>query len=113
VVNAVFARLARSAVADIHSSERLHLKREMLDNVPSPSAFFNTAQKSAVFLITAPVRDERRHQFLHSLIKTFEFIGRFVLVILNIEPHYNQLFPVTAPIIRSAQCSYFENFHIS
>jgi predicted nucleic acid-binding protein len=63
VVNSVLARLARSAVADVHSGERLQFEREMLDNVSRPGAFLDAAQESAFFLITASVRHQARHRF--------------------------------------------------
>src|SRR5688572_24754133 len=83
----------------------------MLDNMPGICAFFDTAYKTAFLLIAAAMRNERRHHIHHTLVKRVYLGGRLLLIVAYIKTHYDELFPIAAPIIRTAKCAYFQDLH--
>src|SRR6478672_1446313 len=83
----------------------------MFDYMSSPRAFLDTSLETAFLFIAAAMRNDRRHQLHHPLGETIDAVGRFLFVITNVKAHYDQLFPVAAPVVGPAERPHFQNFH--
>ena len=89
----VFAGLAGSAGASkpyIHSGQGLNFECDVLDDMPHPSAFAYTLEKSSGMSFRASVTVHRRKHRLETLGKTIDTIGRKLFVLTNIEAHNNE-----------------------
>jgi hypothetical protein len=84
----------------------LEFEGKMFDNVSGPRTLLDTAKKTAIFLIAAAMREKRRHQVFHPVIKPFDLVCRALFVLGYVETHDNELSPIAAPVIWTAKGTY-------
>ena len=111
IINSFSIRFSCAAEACIHPCKCLQFKSHVFDYMSCPCTFFNALEKSTGFFIAAAMLFQCRQHDFQLWKEVRNFIGWLALILFEVKTHYNKFSSSYAPVVRTAERSYFKNFH--